>query len=107
MQRLPGKPEGYALDLDSTRLLHEDGVEVGYTRVGTKPCLHPLLAIFSEVRLVAAFWLRPGNCSCANNVAGFFLDLWDTCRRTCGCAWCAPTPASTWPSYCGCGNSCG
>ena len=81
MQRLPGKAAGYALDLDSTRLLHEDGhqagVEVGYTRVGTKPCLHPLLAIFSEVRLVAAFWLRPGNCSCANNVVGFFLDLWD------------------------------
>lgn len=78
---MPGKPEGYELALDSTRLLHEDGhqagVEVGYTRVGTKPCLHPLLAIFSEVRLVAAFRLRPGNCSCANNVVGFFLDLWD------------------------------
>jgi hypothetical protein len=29
------------------------------------------------VRLVAAFWLRPGNCGCANNVGGFFLDLWD------------------------------
>lgn len=81
MQRLPGKREGYALDLDSTRLLHEDGhqqgVAVGHTRVGAKPCLHPLLAILSEVRLVAAFWLRPGNCSCANNVGGFFLDLWD------------------------------
>lgn len=51
-------------------------MEVGYTRVGTKPCLHPLLAIFSEVRLVAAFWLRPGNSSCANNVVAFFLDLW-------------------------------
>jgi len=40
MQKLPGKAEGYALDLDSTRLLHEDGhqdgVEVRYTRVGTK-----------------------------------------------------------------------
>ena len=36
-----------------------------------------MLAIFSEVRLVAAFWLRPGNCSCANNVVGFFLDLWE------------------------------
>jgi hypothetical protein len=81
MQRLPGKREGHALDLDSTRLLHEDGhqdgVEVGYTRLGTKPCLHPLLAIFSEARLVAAFWLRPGNSGCANNVVGFFLDLWD------------------------------
>ena len=81
MQQLPGKSEGYALDFDSTRLLHEDGhqegVEVGYTRVGTKPCLHPLLAIFSEERLVGGFWLRPGNCSCANNVVGFFLDLWN------------------------------
>ncbi|MCI0355345.1 MAG: transposase, partial [Acidobacteria bacterium] len=80
MQRLPGKREGYALDLDSTRLLHEDGhqdgVAVGYTRLGTKPCLHPLLAIFSEVRLVAGFWLRAGNSACANNVEAFFLDLW-------------------------------
>ena len=35
------------------------------------------LAVFSEVRLVAAFWLRAGNSSCANNVVGFFLDLWE------------------------------
>jgi hypothetical protein len=81
LERLPSRHEGYALDLDSTRLLHEDGhqegVEVGYTRLGTKPCLHPLLAVLSEVRLVAGFWLRPGNSSCANNVVSFFLDLWD------------------------------
>jgi hypothetical protein len=80
LDRLPSRPGGYALDLDSTRLLHEDGhqegVEVGYTRVGTKPCLHPLLAVLSEVRLVAGFWLRPGNSGCANNVVSFFLDLW-------------------------------
>jgi hypothetical protein len=80
LERLPSRPGGYALDLDSTRLLHEDGhqegVAVGYTRLGTKPCLHPLLAVLSEVRLVAAFWLRAGNSSCANNVVGFFLDLW-------------------------------
>ena len=81
LERLPSRPGGWALDLDSTRLLHEDGhqegVAVGYTRLGTKPCLHPLLAVFSEVRLVAAFWLRAGNSSCANNVVGFFLDLWE------------------------------
>lgn len=80
MHKLPSKRGGYALDLDSTRLLHEDGhqdgVAVGYTRFGTKPCLHPLLAIFSEVRLVAGFWLRAGNSACANNVEAFFLDLW-------------------------------
>jgi len=81
VEQLPSRPAGYALDLDSTRLLHEDGhqdgVEVGYTRVGTKPCLHPLLAVLSEVRLVVSFWLRPGNSSCANNTASFFLDLWE------------------------------
>jgi hypothetical protein len=80
LRKLPSKREGYALDLDSTRLLHEDGhqdgVAVGYTRLGTKPCLHPLLAIFSEVRLVAGFWLRAGNSGCANNVEAFFLELW-------------------------------
>lgn len=80
MQELPGRPEGYAADFDSTRLLHEDGhqegVEVGYTRVGTKPCLHPLLAVLSEARVVANFWLRPGNCSCANNVVAFFREFW-------------------------------
>lgn len=85
LERLPSRPGGYALDLDSTRLLHEDGhqegVAVGYTRVGTKPCLHPLLAVLSEVRLVASFWLRPGNTSCANNVQSFFLDLWENLPR--------------------------
>ena len=81
LERLPSRREGYALDLDSTRLLHEDGhqegVAVGYTRLGTKPCLHPLLAVLSEVRLVAGFWLRSGNSSCANNVVSFFWDLWN------------------------------
>ena len=81
LEALPSRPGGYALDLDSTRLLHEDGhqegVAVGYTRVGHKPCLHPLLAVLSEVRLVASFWLRPGHSSCANHGLSFFLDLWE------------------------------
>ena len=85
LERLPSRPGGYALDWDSTRLLredgHQEGVAVGYTRRGTKPCLHPLLAIFSEVRVVAAFWLRAGNSRCANNVVSFFLDLWDNLPR--------------------------
>ena len=78
LERLPSRREGYCLDLDSSRLLHEDGhqegVAVGYTRLGTKPCLHPLLAVLEEAKLVANFWLRPGNCSCANNVVAFTLD---------------------------------
>jgi hypothetical protein len=79
MRQLPSLPGGYALDLDSTRLLHEDGhqegVEVGYTRLGYKPCLHPLLAVLEEAKLVVGFWLRPGNTSCAHNLLAFTLDL--------------------------------
>lgn len=80
MQRLPSRPEGYTLDLDSTKLLHEDGhqpgVHPGYTRQGIKPCLHPLLAVLAEVRVVVQLWLRPGHATCGNNVTAFFLDLW-------------------------------
>ena len=85
LDRLPSAQEGYTLDLDSTRLLHEDGhqegVAVGYTRQGLKPCLHPLLAVIAEVRLVAQLWLRPGNTSCGGNVMAFFLDLWENLPR--------------------------
>jgi hypothetical protein len=85
MEQLPGRAEGYTLDLDSTRLLHEDGnqegVKAGYTRQGIKPCLHPLLAVVAEVRLVAQLWLRPGNASCGSNAEAFFLDLWENLPR--------------------------
>ena len=81
LNRLPSHKRGYTLDLDSTRLLHEDGqqegVAVGYTKRGLKPCLHPLLAVVAEARLVAQLWLRPGNASCGNNGVPFFLDLWE------------------------------
>lgn len=81
LYRLPCRQEGYTLDLDSTRLLHKDGqqegVKGGYTKQGVKPCLHPLLAVLAEVRLVAQLWLRSGNASCGSNVTAFFLDLWD------------------------------
>lgn len=79
LQRLPSRREGYSLDLDSTQLLHEDGrqegVAVGHTRWGNKPCLHPLLAVLEEAKLVAGFWLRPGNTRSDNNVAAFTLEL--------------------------------
>jgi len=79
MEHLPVRPEGYTLDLDSTSLLHEDGhqegVKVGYTRVGLKPCLHPLLASLAEAQICAQFWLRPGNSHSANNVLAFTETL--------------------------------
>jgi hypothetical protein len=80
LDRLPTPKAGYTLDLDSTRLLHcdgqQEGVKSGYTKQGIKPCLHPLLAVLAEVRLVAQLWLRAGNATCGNNVTAFFLDLW-------------------------------
>jgi len=81
VERLPSRREGYTLDLDSTRLLHVDGhqegVQTGYTRMGFKPCLHPLLAVLAEARLVVQLWLRAGSTHCGNNVVAFFLDLWE------------------------------
>lgn len=79
MRQLPSLRGGYTLDLDSTSLLHEDGgqegVKVGYTRKGLKPCLKPLLAVLEEAKLVAQFWLRSGNSPCASNVVSFTLEL--------------------------------
>jgi hypothetical protein len=79
MEQLPSRHCGYTLDLDSTALLHEDGhqegVQVGHTRVGLKPCLHPLLAVLAESKLVVQFWQRPGHAHCASNVVGFTQEL--------------------------------
>jgi len=79
MDRLPSRREGYTLDLDATHLLHEgqqqQGVRLTYTRQGYKKSLHPLLAVIAEAKLVAGFWLRPGNTRCDNNVVSFTLDL--------------------------------
>ena len=72
---LPSRREGYTLDLDSWALLHEDGhqqgVAVGYTRHGLKPCHRPLIAALAEGQLVANYWLRPGNTACVNGAAEF------------------------------------
>src|SRR5215472_902443 len=79
LDRLPSRPGGYTLDLDSTQLVHEDGhqegVRTGHTPLGLKRCLHPLLAIVAEAKLVAGFWLRAGNTVCDNNAIAFTLDL--------------------------------
>ena len=72
---LPSRKEGYTLDLDSWALLHEDGhqdgVAVGYTRHGLKPCHRPLIAGLAEAKLVANYWLRAGNTTCVNGAAEF------------------------------------
>ncbi len=110
MDQLPSAKEGYTLDLDSTRLLHEgkhqEGVALGYTKAGFKTCLHPLLAVLAEVRLVAQFWLRPGNAACSNNVVAFFWTCGKTCRGIFGCAACEPMPAFASRNCWDCGRGC-
>ena len=80
VDRLRSRKDGYTLDVDSTQLLHEDGhqkegVKTGYTARGCKRAYHPLLAIIAEAKLVAGFWLRPGNTRCDSNVVGFMQEL--------------------------------
>jgi len=80
LERLASRPGGYTLDLDSTQLLHEDahqkeGVRTGHTPRGYKRCYHPLLGMVAEAKLVAGFWLRPGNSRCDNNVVAFTHEL--------------------------------
>jgi len=80
VERLAGRPAGYTLDLDSTELLHEDGhqkegVVTSHTRHGFKRAYHPLLAMVAEAKLVAGFWLRPGNSRSDTNVIGFTQEL--------------------------------
>lgn len=63
------------LDLDST-VITRYGEQAGASR-GYNPgkhgraSHHPLLAFVAEARLVANFWLRPGNAHSANNVLQF------------------------------------
>ncbi len=86
LNRLPSRPGGYTLDLDSTQLLHEDnlqsqGVRTGHTPRGKKRCLNPLLGFLAEPQLVAGFWLRPGNTISFNNVIAFTLWLLELLPR--------------------------
>ena len=63
------------LDLDSTVITRtgtQEGASRGYNpgRRG-RASHHPLLAFVAEARMVANFWLRPGNAHSANNVLQF------------------------------------
>lgn len=63
------------LDFDSTvvtRNGEQEGASRGYNPAKHgRPSHHPLLAFVAEARLVANFWLRPGNAASANNVLQF------------------------------------
>jgi Transposase DDE domain group 1 len=79
LEQLSSRKEGYTLDLDTTGLIHEDGhqqgVKAGYTKQGIKPCLHPILGVLAEAKVVVNFWLRAGNTGTINNALGFLAEL--------------------------------
>ncbi len=79
LEQLSSRKEGYTLDLDTTGLIHEDGhqqgVKAGYTKQGIKPCLHPILGVLAEAKVVVNFWLRAGNTATINNALGFVSEL--------------------------------
>lgn len=83
MERLPRRPEGYSLDLDST-VLERHGEQEG-TRKGYNPrrpgrlSHHPLSAVLAESHFVMHGWLRSGNCGSARGAVEFLkeaLALW-------------------------------
>ena len=70
--------DNYTLDFDSTVMVREgsqEGAAKGYNpkRPG-RPSHHPLLAFVSDVRMIANYWLRPGNTSASTNYLSFLED---------------------------------
>lgn len=83
MQRLPQRPEGYTLDMDSTvfeRYGKQEGSLKGHNpRRHGRPSHHPLLAVLSEAHFLLHGWLRSGNCGTARGAEEFLkeaLALW-------------------------------
>ena len=72
------KFDNYTLDFDSTVMVREgnqEGAAKGYNpkRPG-RLSHHPLLAFVSDVRMIANYWLRPGNTSASTNYLSFLED---------------------------------
>lgn len=70
--------DNYTLDFDSTVMVREgsqEGAAKGYNpkRPGRKSH-HPLLAFISDVRMIANYWLRPGNTAASTNYLAFLND---------------------------------
>jgi hypothetical protein len=83
MGRLPLRPDGYTLDLDSTvfeRYGHQEGSLKGHNpRKHGRPSHHPLLGVLAEAHFLLHGWLRSGNCGAARGAVEFLkeaLALW-------------------------------
>ena len=72
------KFDNYTLDIDSTimtRYGEQEGGKRGYNpKKRGRKSHHPLIAFVAESKMVANFWLRPGNSYTTNNFVGFLED---------------------------------
>lgn len=64
------------LDVDSSVITRwgkqQQGARVGYNpRHHGRASHHPLIAFVADCRMIANFWLRPGDCSSAGNMLSF------------------------------------
>lgn len=79
IERLPQRPEGYTLDLDSTvfeRYGKQQGAVKGYNpKKPGRPSHHPLVAILAEAHFVVHGWLRSGNCGTARGAVEFLKEV--------------------------------
>ena len=70
--------DNFTLDFDSTVMVREgnqEGASKGYNpqRPG-RLSHHPLMAFVADVRMIANYWLRPGNTSASTNYLSFLDD---------------------------------
>ena len=70
--------DNYTLDFDSTVMIREgnqEGAAKGYNpKRSGRLSHHPLLAFVSDVRMIANYWLRPGNTAASSNYLAFLDD---------------------------------
>lgn len=70
--------DNFTLDFDSTiitRYGNQEGAKKGYNpQKRGRNSHHPLMAFVSDCRMVANFWLRPGNSGTTNNFLNFLED---------------------------------
>lgn len=78
LDRLPARPQGYTLDLDSSvfeRYGTPEGALKGYNpKKRGRPSHHPLFAVLAEARCIAHVWLRSGNTASARGTTAFLAE---------------------------------
>ena len=65
-----------------TRYGKQEGAKKGYNaKKRGRPSHHPLIAFVAEMKMVANFWLRPGNTSSANNIINFLEETFSILKN--------------------------